>query len=552
MRKSTVCRISGLTSLTLAVAIFGWMALAGPANAEVRTAMNPSRSGDLVKTIPISKQPWQETRSVMSIGPNQLGSLSPGEVVEAASDMELTICIRPNPLHPGEGQPCVGNYYDFDPNVKVKLVIADSQTQTSPTRTIDISPTLDYTCTEQPGHRTRHCVQPVPWSQKTVDQSVIDLCGGSCHVNLLVSVYDRKAGNGQMVVVGSSDDNKRIKQGRSQLSAAVHSSEAEARSPKTMTTKSLVTKRPKVVAKGANHKPAVIYSQKITGARAGDQYLVEARPVLKNNGLPYPTHASYTTVISTTKKGTNHNNKIAERIGPVSVDNGFTCTQNSSGHKSPCGSVKTGVVSTDSSKSFYINLVVGQEARGIAPQYRKWKPSDRTKMLKKGFMRVRKYEGTMSCETCALTRGFSSYSPTKQPSDPRIKKLVSDLSEFGLTEGAYSCTLRRAAPRLVCDWKSSGSFGQGASYDCQMRAFYGGSWDIKPCKEAIGAQLWALLGQRGDTPLSAGTCDEISGNRLKCNWSANHTTPLWCKGDAIYDLDKHTWKIDPCLPLRDL
>ncbi|MGI8727853.1 MAG: hypothetical protein ACR2K6_09295, partial [Solirubrobacterales bacterium] len=105
MRKSTVCRISGLTSLTLAVAIFGWMALAGPANAEVRTAMNPSRSGDLVKTIPISKQPWQETRSVMSIGPNQLGSLSPGEVVEAASDMELTICIRPNPLHPGEGQP---------------------------------------------------------------------------------------------------------------------------------------------------------------------------------------------------------------------------------------------------------------------------------------------------------------------------------------------------------------------------------------------------------------------------------------------------------------
>jgi hypothetical protein len=85
-----------------------------------------------------------------------------------------------------------------------------------------------------------------------------------------------------------------------------------------------------------------------------------------------------------------------------------------------------------------------------------------------------------------------------------------------------------------------------------MRAFYADpQWDLNPCKEAIGAQLWALLDQRGDTPLSAGTCDEISGNRLKCNWSANHTTPLWCKGDAIYSLDDHSWRIDPCLPLRD-
>lgn len=354
-------------------------------------------------------------------------------------------------------------------------------------------------------------------------------------------------------MIGSSDDRKRIKQGRSQLSAAVHPSAFDARPQQTMRTKRPVTKRPKVVAKGASQKRAVVYSQRISGAKPGDQFLVEAQPVVKNNRLPYPTHASYTMVISTSKKGTSHQNKIAERIGPISVDNGFTCTQRSSGHRSPCESIKTGIVSVDQARTFYINLVLGQEARGVSTQYRKWKPSHRTKMLKRGFMEVRKYEAAMSCATCALTRGFTAYSPSRQPADARIKKLVSALSEFGLAEGSYSCYLRRAVPRLVCDWRSQGSFGSDpeTAYNCEMRAFYADpQWDLKPCKQALGAQLWQLLVERGEDPSFAGACDELGDGRLRCGWGANHGTPGWCSGEAIYSLADRFWKIDPCTPAR--
>lgn len=525
--------------------------LAEPAAAaDVRTAVNPHREGDLVKTIPISKKPWQKPRSVMSLGPAQLGKLTPGEVIEAASDIELTICIRPNPRHPGGGQPCVGKYHSFDPQVRVKLVLADSENEARPAQTVDISRTYNYECTEKRGHRTRHCVQPIPWSQKTIDHSVASVCS-SCHVNLVASVFHRKARQGHKVVVGSSDDRKRINQGRTQLSAVAYPSVADTRPLKTWNTKRRVTSRPKVVPKGAKFKDQVVYSQKIKGTSVGDQLLVDTNPWVKNNGLPYPTHATYEVVISKKRRGTKHNGKVAERVGPVSVSNGFTCTQNSSGHKSPCGVVKTGIISVKRTKPFFINLVIGQDAKGTAPQYNRWRPGHRTKILKRGSMRVRKFKGAMSCSSCELKRGSTSYSPTKQPADPRIRRLVSDLSDFGLRSGSYDCVSRRSAPRLICDWRSKGSFGPGAdaSYDCKQRALYlNPRWKINTCKEAIGAQLFQLLTLRGDVPRYAGSCSDISDNRLRCQWIANHGTERFCKGNAIYSLRDHKWRIDRCTP----
>jgi hypothetical protein len=95
------------------------LAFGQPAFAEgvsdVRTASTSGSYADQVKTIPITRKPGQKTRSVLSLGPTRLGELPVGGAIEGASDVELTICIRPNPNHPGRGQPCVGRYYDFNP-----------------------------------------------------------------------------------------------------------------------------------------------------------------------------------------------------------------------------------------------------------------------------------------------------------------------------------------------------------------------------------------------------------------------------------------------------
>lgn len=540
-----------LALLTVLFSTISLTAVAGPAAAAgVRTAVNPSRSGELVKTVPISKRPWQQTRSVMSLGPDQLGRLNPGEAIEAASDVETTICIRPNPRHPGKGQPCVGRYYDFNPKIKTKLVLASSSKETSPKRTLSVSRTFNYTCTERPRHRTRHCVQTIPWSKRSLDQPIETRCGDDCHLNLLVSAFSPRAGRDQKVVVGSSDDDKRIMQGRSQLSAIVYDSEAAGGSPQqTRVTKALATKRPPVAAKGKSLKERVIYSQKITGAQAGDQYVVDAHPWVKNTDLPYPTRAQYWIVASDSPTGTKQNNRLTQRLGPVSVSNGFTCTHNASGHRSPCGTVKTGIISADNPQTFYVNLVLGQEARGVAPQYRRWRPSDRTKMLSRGFMRVREYQGVMSCKSCSDSHGFTYFTPDRPPVDPRIAKLVDELAGFDLTVGLYECFSNRGAAGFVCSWRATGSFLGGGDYECRERAFYvNGDWRIKPCLEVVTAKLREIITSRGDRADFVGECGEIDANTgVSCRWLARDgATGEPCGGQATFSLDDDLWRIEPC------
>lgn len=459
------------------------LAFGQPAFAEgvsdVRTASSSGSYADQVKTIPITRKPGQKTRSVLSLGPTRLGELPVGGAIEGASDVELTICIRPNPNHPGRGQPCVGRYYDFNPRFTARLVVSRSARSAS-THSLPVGPPKRFTCTEKAGRRTRHCVQQLGFSTARIDERVKSFCT-SCHLNLLVTAYHPQARKGQRVVVGTSDDRKRIRQGRSQLTAIVYPSEAAQRPRRSSLSRRPLVARPPVAAHGQSFRERVVYSQRIEDAKRGDQLVVEARPTVANGHLPYPTRAHYWIVASKHRRGTEQTKRLVEQPGDVAVANGFTCTRVRSAHQSPCPAIKTGVISVDRPGTFFVNLVIGQDARGVAPQYRKWRRSHRTRMLRSGFMRVRSFRGTMGCPTCRIHRGFFAFPSARPPADPRLPRLVEEIQGLGFPTGGYRCERKLNVP-LACIWRGRGRLGDLPRFECKGRArFKGGRWHLRGC-----------------------------------------------------------------------
>jgi len=79
------------------------------------------------------------------------------------------------------------------------------------------------TCSQDQPNRNRHCVLAIPWSGMTIPGNADDLpCApSSCHLNVVMATDRSSAQNGDEVVMGSSDDNRNIHQGRSQLSSVL-------------------------------------------------------------------------------------------------------------------------------------------------------------------------------------------------------------------------------------------------------------------------------------------------------------------------------------------
>ena len=129
-----------------------------------RTTSTEYGKAERVKTLPITKQPWQQTRSVMSLGPERVGELLAGDRIKAAGDFEVTICLKADPRHPGGGQPCVGDIYSYNPTIRAQLVLAPTATATGSSQTKAISKTKTLTCRQDHPVRNHHCVVSIPWS----------------------------------------------------------------------------------------------------------------------------------------------------------------------------------------------------------------------------------------------------------------------------------------------------------------------------------------------------------------------------------------------------
>lgn len=531
----------------------------------VHTATTEPRTGERLKTIPISKNPWGAAKSVVSLGPQSIGKISQGDRLEAALDMETTVCLKPNALHPGSGQPCVGKMYSYDPNFRTKIVLAPNERATAPSKTLQISPTVQDLCTQKQPNRNHHCRVEISWSGINFDDlSELPCDPNACYVNVVMSAYHKKAKPGEQVVLGSSDDNKHISQGRAKLSTVLYEPAGQQPERVYQTDQTARSTAP-VVAKGAKENFKVIASLPLRELRAGNQLKVDARAVTRINKLPYIVFQRTELILTDSPGSVSEKDRVASKTADsptrVGVSNGYNCTQGASGHTDPCRIQKTGILSIrqGSPKTLYLNLIVGTQAHGISTQYNKWKPSD-VIGVESAEIEAQVYKGDASCSSCQTGGGPGSgktFGPGDNPKG-RDGELVNRLRKLEITQGRYSCFEQTGRHLVTCPWYSKGQFGDSRQYECDQKAFYDTKkkrWDVKPCKDAIGAQLWHLIQERGEIPTYTGVCDEQPSkdnpDRLRCKWFADGVrddqSTFFCKGYATYSLKSNDWTdIDRC------
>lgn len=519
----------------------------------VQTAATPFRGGDRVKTVPIARKAWQKPRSIMSLSPKDIGTLTPGRRIEAAAEAQVTVCAKAAPGNPGT--PCVGRTYGYDPYLKMKVVLGPASGSTGGSNTVDLTGTKSITCSQHQPNRNRHCVLSIPWGGMTVPAAAAGLpCApSSCHMNLILSADRSSARSGDQVVIGSSNDSRRISQGRGRLSSVLFTGSDK---PLRSWQRSKPHKRKlKVWPDDSDGHPAVAYSLPLKGLRKGDQIVVDARSVTRIGSLPYNITQRSGLIFAKRPGSVKPAGNILETNPRISGENGFGCTHGPSAHRDPCTVGKSGVISIkkSSKKTWFVNLVLSQEASDIAPKANRWKPSDRVSVSGAGVIKARRYTGSSTCSTCSIGGGSSfSFRPEKQPGSKVFRRLVRGINAFGIDQGRYSCQRRSKGPaKLVCKWHSDGTFGQSRRYVCDSKAFLGrkNNWKIKVCKDALGAQLWHHLQGRGLSPTYAGACKEVGRRKYRCKWFAKGeraSGKYFCRGYARYRVKSHNWDIDAC------
>lgn len=528
---------------------------AAPADspASVRTAATEHLKGELVKTIPISQNPWGAARSAFSIGPSKLGELRAGDRLEAFGEVELTICLKPAPGHPG--QPCVGNVYGYNPTLEAKVVLGPEDSS-SGAGTMQIGKSSKLVCRQDHPVRNRHCVLDLPWSGTQIaDPSQLPCEPSKCFLNLVVSAHHPDARAGELAVVGSSDDQKRIHQGRGKLSMARY--RGSDKPDAVWRTGKIHTRKIPVGSKAGSVNKRVIHSLRIGKVKAGDQLVVDAKSRSRIGHLPYNVFQRSELVLTSGPNSITQAGKIVDSTARISASNGFNCTLKRSAHPDPCTTRKGGVLSIGKSSSgpWFVNLVVRQNAIGTSKTYRKWRSGHASKTRKGGFIKVERYSGgTGTCKTCAT--GWTEFGPNLPvPGDSRQAKLVSQINGWGIDRGRYNCKGRTKGPSYVCKWEASGRFGDSPRYECKSKGFWRGDrFEIKPCKDAIGAQLWDQIVRKGMEPTFAGSCKELGGGDFRCKWFAKGDLPsplgesyrYFCKAEAVYRHGAKRWDVDRC------
>lgn len=342
MTEAGTTRLRRLVPVSLG-ALLCTAAIALPAAAErgVDQSVEVSSTGlnaERIKTIPIAKRAGAKRRVAMSLSPDEVGPVGPGDAVYASAEVEVSVtCLEPM-------RQCVGKIYRYSPFVRAQLVLADGP-DAAGANTKPISKPKRLQCSQKLPNRNHHCVLAVEGLRHIKGSESLPCT--RCNVNLVLEAYNPNAKKGHVVVVGTDSDTGEIKQDKGMLNAAVY----EPGPPPFVepdVTRDLSTRRLPVAPQfTGSKKKTIVISQRLPDLRQGEQLLIDTRVKVKTKHLGYGALLQSQLILSE-KPGSPSSAdvpaKVATARGRITALNGFNCTKGPSGHKSPCTVRKLGVV----------------------------------------------------------------------------------------------------------------------------------------------------------------------------------------------------------------
>ncbi len=334
-------------------------------------------NSELVDRIPIARRRGAEPRVVMSLGPQRLPLLRPGDHLGISSEVQLTVnCDKRSPR-------CVGPIYHYNPKVDVALRLTDSAGSTHGRL---LARPKHSVCRQRLPDREHHCVIVFTGAGMRIGRADSLPCpADGCFVNLVIDSHNRHSGRGDSLLVGGNRPDGSIPQDRGRINAIVRSP-ADGAYPKPRVSRARVHK-----VLPLDLKPRVVYSQRLGNVRAGDQLEVQATVFTNIARLRYAAVTTTKVILAETRLGT-HPGALARDVGgdgEITEGNGYNCTQN----KATCISRKAGVLkitkdarSAGEPRPLYVNVVVI-----VGPKRKRARPGDRDRVLGRGDLEVTRY-----------------------------------------------------------------------------------------------------------------------------------------------------------------
>ena len=340
----------------------------------VRVATTGNGS-ELVKTLPITRNPGAEPRVVMSMGPHELPDLAAGDRVDVTAEMQVTgNCGHPDPR-------CIGPIYKYAPDLRGTLILTADENATGGPGTLSISGTEREECSQRRPDYEHHCVLTFTRGGFTIGNAGGLPCPlDDCHINLVADASNPEARSGELITVGGLRPDGSIPQDRGRINVVRYRNS----SPGDFATTSTEARRKRRIPPDLQRR--VVYSKRLDGLERDEQLSVIASYATDISHLRYAVRTSVRLILADAPNATRQGNFVkanASLQGEVSENNGSNCTQD----EGTCTARKVGVLEmrADAKGPLYLNLITV-----LGPKVRKAQSGDRV-IIRKGGIAVTRF-----------------------------------------------------------------------------------------------------------------------------------------------------------------
>jgi hypothetical protein len=276
-------------------------------------------NSELRNAVPISKTSGTKPRVVMSLGPGSLPDLGSNDGLKAMAELEVTTdCVE-------KGVRCIGKPYNYNPMVRVSLILAAGQEVASSVNGIELG-SQQRRCRQKAPDRQHHCVFVFTDGRLDAPSQGPLPCGpANCHLNLVVEASGKRAKKRNKLLIGQDEPDGSVKGDMGRLNAVRF---APAPGPDITPLVASTPLTPSIpVRKG---EATVIYSQQLNDLQRNDQFAVNATLTNNISHLPYNVRIKSRMVLATDPAATAPGKDVKRMTDPkgeIAEGNGFNCTQ---------------------------------------------------------------------------------------------------------------------------------------------------------------------------------------------------------------------------------